>query len=192
MKITEEQVAKYKLFDYPDFSNDYFTYPSILGGGDSYAQNLINKVNGHLGPKKEVRVWILLFNTNDADAGWMQENYWLGGNKNELVINIGIDSITNKINWCHVFTWSNSKGLVEKIEKFITKQNILNKTTWDLLSEFLLINIDKDWVRLKFSQFDYLTVDPPIWVIVLTYFLTIVLCCLLGYIFIFNDYYNEN
>lgn len=189
-KLTDKQITDNHLYEYPDL-DDYFNYPSILGTKDMYAQEVIQKVNGHLGPKKQVRLWVLLHYTDDANVAWLQENYWVGGNKNELVINIGVDSSMN-VKWASTFTWSTSAGLEDKITRYVKTIKKLDKTTWTALGSFLLTNVDKDWVRLDFKQFDYLSVEPPLWSIILVYVLTLLTCIEVSYWVVRNEFaYDE-
>jgi len=171
IELSEEEVASNNLYEYPELNSNF--YPkSILGSDNNYYQKLIHKVNGHTGPDAQCRVWILLHDTDDSEVGYLQENYWVGGNKNELVINIGVDSMS-QVNWCHVFSWSNSAGLKDEIVKYVESLDQMNDTVWADFSIFLKDNIDKDWERLEFTQFSYLSVDPPLWSIILVYVLTL-------------------
>lgn len=189
-KITKKQVEDNHLYTYPKF-DDYFSYPAVLGTQDKYAQEVIQRINGHLGPTKQVRVWVLLHYTDDANVAWLQENYWVGGNKNELVINIGVDSSMN-VKWVNTFSWSTSAGLEDNITKYVKSIKKLDKTAWTALGSFLLANVEKDWVRLEFKQFDYLTVEPPLWTIILVYFLTIVVCIAVSIWVVRNEFmYND-
>ena len=173
IKISEDSAKVLKLYDYPDF-NDCFNYPSVLGYNNPSAQNMINRINGHLGKTKQVRVWVLVHNTADSERGWQQECYWIGGNKNEIVINIGV--IGNQIKWCHVFSWSDVQSLKDDIEKEVMKKKVLDTNNFATLSDYIHIQVEKRFERLEFKQFDYLTVEPPTWTVVLAYIFTILVC----------------
>lgn len=189
VKLTEDSAKSLKLFDYPKFDN-YFTYPSVLGYNDDSVQLMFKKINGHLGRDKQIRVWVLVHNTSDSDIGWMQECYWVGGNKNELVINIGVDG--NEIKWCHTFSWSDIQSLKDDIEKYVVKRKTLNRITLTDIAYYVRIESEKRFERLNFKQFDYLTVEPPLVGIIICYILTLLICVGLSFFVITNDENNEN
>lgn len=67
--------------------------------------------------KHQVRVWVLLFNNLPRETGLLQEAYWVNGNKNELVICIGLNE--DKIMWSHIFSWTESQTIKIELRNFI-------------------------------------------------------------------------
>ena len=160
-KVTEEDILKYKLFDYPEIENNQLN--SILYNKplkvDKAQQDKFNYINGMLGMNKQIKVWICLFNNTDSYAGYMQEAYWKHGNKNEFVICVGVDE-KMKISWVHIFSWSQNKNIEIETRNFILYQKQLDLIS---LGDWLYSDGLKDWKRTEFKQFDYLHVEPPRW-----------------------------
>jgi len=163
-KVTDKQKKDYRLFDYPKI-NDPTTIPSILGNGGPTlvaANKELCRLNAELGPRgnhRQVRLWVLIWQNQSLDAGMLQEGYWFGGNKNELVACIGTDSEYN-VKWAYVFSWSEEENLKIDIRSFIRKQKKLDLVPIvDMMGE----EVEKQWIRKQFKDFSYLTVEPPLW-----------------------------
>lgn len=115
--VTEEQVDSMKLFDYPEYKGgglfsltQGLEYPTILGGTPSAdVQEKFRRLNGKFGVSNQMRLWVLVFENKPASIARYQENYWVGGNMNELVLCIGKRG--NEIQWAHAFSWANSNEL---------------------------------------------------------------------------------
>ena len=152
--VTPEDVKKYGLYDYPKIENP-FTYPTILGGGVSArTQENFRKLNGKFGPSNEVRIWVLVFENKPEIVGNYQENYWVRGNMNEIVICIGKNG--SKIQWANVFSWGTNERLRIDIRNYINDIPTLNEKGWSDLYGYLNTNMHK-FKRRDFKEFDYLT-----------------------------------
>lgn len=101
----------------------------------------------------------------------------VGGNMNEFVVTIGIDDDRN-VKWCYPFSWTKSERLKVDTRQFVMGQDKLNLQS---LSYYLQEQVDNQFVRLDFRQFDYLTVEPPVWAVVLTYVLVIIVNILVSW-----------
>jgi len=102
-----------------------------------------------------------------------QEDYWEGGNKNEFVVTIGVNS-KGKVTWCYPFSWSDDETPKIKIRNFVQKQ----KKRLDLVKTTSYIGEQlQNFERKQFSDFAYLKVQPTktqtIWAFVLTFILNI-------------------
>jgi len=152
--VTPEDVKKYGLYDYPKISNP-FTYPTILGGGVSAkTQENFRKLNGKFGPSNEVRIWVLVFENKPQIVGNYQENYWVRGNMNELVICIGKNG--QQIKWVNVFSWGTNEHLKIDIRDYISHLSALNEKGWNDLYSYMNDKTSK-FKRRDFKEFDYLT-----------------------------------
>jgi hypothetical protein len=119
--VPEKQVDSLKLFRYPEHKKSgWFTYtngleyPTILG--DEVSKNTHEKfrrLNGKFGVSNEMRMWVLLFDNQPRSIANYQENYWVRGNMNELVLCIGTNG--NQIQWAHTFSWAYSNELTIEI-----------------------------------------------------------------------------
>lgn len=181
---------KYKLYDYPKIQ-DYYGCPAILGyyGPDRIAaERAFSIINAKLGKPKEVRVWIVVFTNKPIEAGFAQENYWKSGNKNEFICTIGINK-AKEVQWAHIFSWSEAESLKIETRDFITAQKKLDLIK---LSDWLGPQIQEKFKRKHFSDFNYLTVEPPTWMIVLTFILTFLLNIGVSFWLITNEFESED
>jgi hypothetical protein len=159
--ITKEEGIEQGLFEYPKVQNHRI--PTILGGEtvDSLfqAEEKFQFLNGDLGPKKELRVWILIFQDKPLSIATLQEAYWKGGNKNEFIVCIGINK-SQEVQWCYPFSWTEVQKLKVNTRNFVIDQKKLNLVQ---LSDYLYGELSVKWVRKNFADFSYLTIDPPSW-----------------------------
>jgi hypothetical protein len=172
-EVTEQEVEDWELYDYPEVDGAY-ELPTVLDHYKStWAADLhLRYANAHLGPLKKVRMWILMFRDKDIQAARMQEALWKGGNKNEIVVCIGTDKEYN-INWSHVFSWTDEKVLLTEIRnKVVDYKQATDETLLDL-SRFLIVNVTAKFVKKDFREFDYLTIQPTNFAIILTYILVL-------------------
>ena len=106
-----------------------------------------------------MRLYILLF---DADKGVgiseQQRAYWQGGNKNEFVVCIGLNS-NEKIEWARTFSWTD-----EQIKEVETSQWLMHQHNldWIAFHDWLKFHL-KDWKRKEFKDFDYINITLPMW-----------------------------
>jgi hypothetical protein len=120
--VKEEEVDSLGLFRYPEHKKSSWfgktnglEYPTILGGDVSdETQELFRKLNGKFGVSNQVRLWILIFENKPMSIAQYQENYWVKGNKNELVVCIGKKG--SEIQWSRAFSWAHSAELTAAVQ----------------------------------------------------------------------------
>lgn len=151
-----EVVDKTGLFEYPELST--FKYPSILGPHNYEEQIALNYWNAILGPMKEVRIWLLIFDTPELSKGFDQQAYWKGGNKNEIIL-----CVDKHKRWSHCFSWSEVDSLKIDIRDYSLKHSISDTI------EYMGTEIQKRFVRKNFHDFDYLEVETPTWAVIMIY-----------------------
>ncbi|GEM_PF-744313 len=171
--VDKKDVKRFQLFDYPKIQGNY-SCPSILGNaGPTHqkAEREFSLINAELGASKQVRIWILIFKNQPIDAGFAQEQYWKGGNKNELNIAIGVDG-NYQVQWGYVFSWTEVEELKVKTRMEIVDQQ---GKVLDLpkLATWLKPQIQTKWKRKQFADFSYLTINPPGWMVAMTFILTL-------------------
>lgn len=180
-----EDVKPDGLFKYPAISN-YYECPSVLrrGGAHEAGDEALTKLNARLGRKKQVRVWLLVFDNEPFEKGRDQEAFWQGGNKNEIVIVIGLTDKT--IGWCHCFSWTERDDC-----KLGIRDLVLAAKTLDVPSLVRGIEpvISEKFERKQFAEFSYLSVDPPLWAIVTV--LVVLVTAGGGYIYYIGEITNE-
>lgn len=175
----------YGLFDHPAITDSY-KQRNILGDESTTtikADTDLAYYNATLGARKKLRCYILLFKDKPVQAGVAQQSFWKGGKKNEFIITIGIDKSFNT-QWCYVFSWSDIEQLKVDAKDIVmsTKQLDLNK-----LVEWIGSECNKRFVKKNFRDFDYLSVDPPNWVIAFTFILTAIVSVVTAVISVKNN-----
>lgn len=153
--VTKKQADSLKLFNYPKY-NEGFGYPTILG--DKIPENIqenFRKLNGKFGASNEMRLWVLVFNDKPRSIANYQENYWVKGNMNELVLCIGVKD--NQIQWSHAFSWSLSNELTidvrDKIIDLYQYKDTVVKKQLPLISSNIAKTILKSKIKTISTQF---------------------------------------
>lgn len=178
-EVPEEEAIKNKLYEYPKIQG-YSMNPILSNDITIYQsqQDKLNIINGMLGKKKQIQVFVLLWKDKPYSISELQRAYWKGGNKNELIINIGLDK-NNKIEWNNIYSWSDKQLAQIKIRDWLSNQkgkklNIKNLTHYSFTA------INKHWVRKNFKEFDYLEVDltkgQVRWIYIVVIIFTLGLC----------------
>ena len=168
-RYQEVDPAEWRLYNYPEIEDFYYA-PTLLGLDNPEASRQLDLLNAKWGPKNQVRVLILVFIDKPIEAALAQESYWQGGNQNEFVLCIGVD-YKKDVKWSHVFSWTEVESL--KIEA----RNLIA----DQMGKRLELNPIFDWLeknlqrfeRKSFSDFDYLSVTPPLWYVLTAHILVV-------------------
>jgi hypothetical protein len=184
--VSNEDILRYKLKSYPDITQ-YYQMNAVIGDSSQdadIANRKVKYINGLLGHKKEVKVFVLVFKDQPIEAGFYQESYWKGANMNEFVVCIGIDNERN-VKWCKPISWTPNELLKVEVKSFVQNQSKLDLSA---LADYLQVKIDAGFQRRDFKEFDYLTVEPPLWTVLLTYFLTIVANVLVSWWVVNNEF----
>jgi len=172
-EVSEEDKKHYGIYEYPNISFGY-NQTNILGMGDSTrrtAERKMEILNAKLGKVKQVKVFILLFRNKTENAAFIQECYWKGGNKNELVVCIGIDDALN-VKWCKAFSFTEVSEIKINVRNYVTDLKQLNCSS---VVDFLSTEVERNFKRKHFKDFNYLEIEPKGWQIWLTFILTIVI-----------------
>jgi hypothetical protein len=157
------------LFEYPNVV-DFYQTPFLLGLEDGGADRKLALWNARNSRDKQCRLIFAVYRNESLDTAMKQENYWQGGNKNEFIVAIGLND-ENKVNWCHIISWTERELLKAEVRDYIAQQE-----TFDLMKSIDWVGekVKSDFVRKRFRDFNYLTVEPPIWAVVFAYFLILV------------------
>lgn len=176
----------YGLFDYPAIQS-YYEQRSILGDGgmtQPTAERLLQKWNAKIGATKQVRLFVLVFRDQPIQAGFDQQNYWQNGNKNEFVVTIGVNK-QDEIQWCHPFSWTEVESLKIETRDFVMGQKRLDL---EKLVNWLVPEVQGKFQRKHFKDFSYLTVEPPMWAVGLTFLLTCMVNFGVGFWIVQNEH----
>jgi hypothetical protein len=169
-EITKKQAKELGLFDYPCIE----CLDQIPVLSDSFyvsKQNIdaIKYINGFYGRKYQFRLYILLFPYDKGvEISELQRSYWCGGNKNELVVCLGMKDNT-QIGWCNAFSWCDSPKLDLLTEQYFNENDSLDLIKYsNLITEGLERG---DWKRKEFNDFEYirreLSNSQCIWLVIL-------------------------
>jgi hypothetical protein len=165
-KLKDCDVKKLKLHDYPElitqtkencfFGNDLNQNP-FLGYKPTKAElNRFQFINGYYGPRKQFRVFLLFFYNKPHSVVEDQRSYWEGGNKNEMIMCFGLDSVTKKIQWVDAFSWCDKPTFAVKFRDYMNGKEKLNLTD---IANFTEYGATHYWVRKDFKDFDYIKVE---------------------------------
>jgi hypothetical protein len=183
VRLSDQEVTDNGIFEYPEVK--LFNYPSVLGDCGPTTKEGNERLRFHnsmLGKEKQLRMWILC--TRSADPGWgqLQESHWVGGNKNEAVLVIGDG-------WDHVFTWADDKTPLIETRDFVKAK--LPDLDMVQVSDVMARNLEEGFVRKRFAEFSYLTIEPPRWSVILTYVITLLINGGLSYFIIVNAWDDD-
>lgn len=185
-EVKDSDIEKYGLKDYPELHNSY-QMDAVLGDSTPNADSAnlkLQYINALLGKEKQVRVFVLVFPNQPIEAGIYQKWYWQGANMNEFVVCIGTNS-AREVTWCNVISWTRSELLKTHVRSFVQAQKELDLVA---VAEYLQPQIKSDFVRRDFKDFDYLTVEPPLWAVILAYVITLIANAALSFWIITNKY----
>ena len=153
--ISRQEAQSLDLYGYP--VGNGWTVPAVLSHDitvDGAAARELDVFNAYWAPMNQMRLFVLLFDASRSDVtvAEKQRALWHGGNKNELVVCLGIDG--DKVRWSHAWSWADEPKLEAMIESWFAEN-----TAYDLLvfARWLKGNY-RVWQRKSFADFDYIRV----------------------------------
>jgi hypothetical protein len=170
--VSKKESKSLGLYEYPGLYNYY--RQKVVMGLDSFnvdraaIQQKYEYFNGVNGPQYKAKLFILLFHNKPISIVEKQQAFWDGGNKNELVICIGLNKDL-KIDWVKPFSWTDNKRVLVDCREDIAELDTLN---FDGMYDILQINVQKFKYK-NFEDFNYLKIDLPGWCLWLAYLLTL-------------------
>ena len=162
--IDYQQARKLGLFEYPDIV--LYDQNPVLGLKiPKNQEKAMRWLNGYYGERKQFRVFVLFFTNKPEEIVEKQRSYWQGGNKNELVVCVGIDK-NKHVKWCNAFSWCDSPVVGVKSRDWFMS----NPVNLEKYAEYIGPIVKKEWHRKNFEDFDYLTIeltDVQYWAIII-------------------------
>lgn len=171
-EVSPADAEFYGLHAYPPIS-DYYRQRCLLGNVGAttvIGEKRLQYLNATMGAAKQVRVFLLAFRGQPMQAAIEQESLWKGGNKNELVVCVGLDKDAKKAEWCHVFSWTEEESVKIEIRNAVMGQKEFDAGA---VVEAIGPPVMSRWKRKNFKDFNYLTVEPPLWAVLTTFFVTL-------------------
>ena len=168
-EISKKEANEVGLYDYPYIErNDQLPVLSDSIIVDGKEIDAVRFVNGMYGSKYQFRLYILLYKDSDIEISEKQRSYWVGGNKNELVVCLGVNG-DKKIQWCNAWSWCDVPTLEVKTESYFAEKDSLDIISYTQYVRKMLE--DNEWERKEFSDFDYiraeLSTGQEIWLLIL-------------------------
>lgn len=153
----EEEKYKTKIPEYPSNIYDYYKINKVLsvGGvlGNLPEWNLkLNKLNGELGPRKQVNIIVIITNSLGQDYVNAVKQAWLGGKKNDVIIILDIAENFD-IMWADVISWANDDLFNVELRDSLKDLKTLNIDTFFPVVED---KINKLFVRKPMEDYKYL------------------------------------
>lgn len=140
------------LFDYPvpEKRGDQ----KVVLGNAKYDSRPIQILNAKLGKQYQVHIFVLLFYNEGPEIAERQKEYWEGGNKNELVVCLGMKR--DSIQWCSPFSWSESPVVETRIKSWCLENPRLRIK--ELAAELERL-VKENWKRREFKDFNYIETE---------------------------------
>jgi hypothetical protein len=184
VKLDESLAAS--CFKYPE--PEGHVCASLLGFPDAKAGRALDVLNAKLARKRQVRAWVLVFQDRPRSVAEAQEASWVGGNKNELVTCVGLQG--GKVAWSHAFSWSDSP-LIEVEARDWWADRVGQPPDLSGYVAWLGPKVETIWKRKQFEDFDYLSIRPPTWSVVLTYVIVVLVTGGISWWAVANDHHDD-
>ena len=181
LDIDKEMADSLGLYEYPEITD--LAQNPILGRNVSKEElQIFRYINAMKGKKNEFRTYILFFNYDEFDKSELQKSYWQNGNKNEFIVCLGMKG--DSVAWTNSFSWCDMPKLEIK-----TRSYFINNPKLDLVKygTWLNNNIDENWVRKEFDDFNYIDIELSTGQYIALFFLTIVFNIGIGAAVIYNN-----
>lgn len=154
--ISDDEAKELRLYKYTNIANG--EQNPIIGYKKFIKQSDVKELqwfNAIYGKKKQIRTFVLIYPNSSPSIVEDQRCYWQGGNKNEFICCVGVNSKTNKLQWIRCFSWLDNITMEMKCQNDLLKDSIFSVEKY---SKWLQQNI-KLWKRKQFSDFDYIQDD---------------------------------
>ena len=170
--VDPQDIKDYGLYEYPEVPGGYEMVAILDHSKNWKADKFFRYLNGKLGPEKRVRIWVAVFREKPLLAAKLQEAYWKGANKNEFVFCIGTDK-EGKVTWGHIISWTDAQTLKIEARDYISNMGELSEESLTKLASWAEQNVGAQFIKKDFREFNHLTVQPPGYMIVISYILVI-------------------
>jgi hypothetical protein len=146
--------------------------PDLRAWNDDLAERL-----RRLGPNRQANVIVIIAKTADPQYRHKVEAAWIGGNKNDVVVFLGVADHGNHLDivWADVMTFALNTGnelLQVQLRDALVDLHVLHRGRVLALVDQHVMD---GYIRPQMSDFEYLrqSIQPPVWVIYLTALLSV-------------------
>ncbi len=163
--LSRLDASRLGLISYPSIDSDDLDIDAILVSPkldgvqiDGCDQEHMRRINAYYGAESQIHIFVLLFRASDGiSIAHSQRRFWHGGNKNELVICLGIEpsedaTTPHHVAWCKAFSWCDAPRLDNATESYFIEHRALD---FGDFASWLRVNMSL-WSRKEFSDFKYI------------------------------------
>ena len=195
--ILNNQIASYEQFsptDYPVYPtvSDYYHLQRVINMGVkgvpvSELNFKLSQMMGTVGPMKQANLIVVFTSITNKDYKFALEHAWVGGKKNDIVVIISSNGTT--FNWVDSFTWLSDSGNGIFNNKISKRVNEVGTFDVDALVIAMRASIVESFDRPTAESVEYLEdqIEPPLWAIVTSLIIQLLLITGLTFYFHHND-----
>jgi hypothetical protein len=146
------------LYEYPEITSDQDQH-CLLGQRLTPREDLrLRWLNAKLGKSWQFRLYTLVWSADTVgpEIATRQRDYWAGGNKNEVVMCLGISPKDGRVEWARGFGWSDSPELQIRLRQYLEGTKFNPEAYAGRVESLVKSGI---WKRKHFEDFDYLSVE---------------------------------
>lgn len=146
------------LYEYPEIDSGQ-DQCCLLGWRLTPREDLrLRWLNSKLGPSNQFRLYTLVWSADTVgpEIASRQRDYWEGGNKNEVVMCLGISLKDGIVKWARGFSWADSPELQVRLRQYLEGTKFNPEAYANRVESLVKSGI---WKRKQFKDFDYLSVE---------------------------------
>ena len=186
-EIDDDDADSLGLFRYPDVKdNDQAVILGFKAGKEVHKQ--YKYINSVYGPKKQFRIYVLVFRDKPLEISEKQKSYWQGGNKNEFVLCLGYNTKKGTIDWCNPFSWCDKPELEVATKRYFREHPRMDLSKYPQWLE----NHLHLWKRKEFKDFDYIENELTKGQSIALLIIILIFDILVSILLIGNDISNED
>lgn len=197
---SEAELAQFAdlIPEYPRV-HSYYKFDRVMSMGMGASINhkewddYLERYQKVLGNSHEVNIITLIVNTPDQMYRHALERAWVGGKKNDVIVLIGSSNYP-KIDWVDAITLGRNAG--NELMTVEMRDNLMKIGTLEdhkVVIGSMVRTIEDKFDRKLMADYEYLKdeIDPPTWVIILAFFLSVALSIAATIFFHHTDYFNQ-
>jgi len=151
--VSDKDKELYGLYDYPENFN-YFKDQNPIIGIKAHKETVdsFKYLNAYYGGKYQFRCYVMVWKNAPLETSKLEQDYLIGGNKNELIICISVDDAF-RIQWVNAFSWEDMPYMSVGVNHLFEPGEYFNMMK---LNRYLLAEVPDKWKRKEFKDFEYI------------------------------------